>query len=476
MDYNIIVIGAGSGGLVSAYIASAVKAKVALIERHRMGGDCLNTGCVPSKALIRTASIVSMINRHREFGLKSATTEFEFSEIMERVQRVIKKIEPHDSVARYSSLGVDCITGDAKIRSAHDVEVNGRVLTTKNIILAAGASPFIPNIPGLNKLDYLHTDNIWDIREQPRRLLVLGGGPIGSELAQTFSRLGTQVTQVEMASQILIREDDEVIKILSDRFRSEGVDLRVNAKAVEVLSRGGEHSLVVEENGARSEIEFDKILVAVGRKPNVSGFGLEELGVKLTDRGAVEIDRTGRTNIPNIYACGDIASPYQFTHMAAHYAWYAAVNSLFAPFKRFKIDLSIIPWCTYTDPEIARVGVNEKDAKIAGIDYEVTTYPVDDLDRAITDEEDLGLVKVLTVPGKDTILGVTICSHHAGELLPEFILAMKNGLGLNSILNTIHIYPTMAEANKFTAGMWKKSHAPKRILQYLQKFHQFRRR
>ena len=475
MKYNLVVIGGGSAGLVSAYIATAVKARVALIERHKMGGDCLNTGCVPSKALIRTASLLSMIQRHKEFGLKSAKVEFDFGEVMDRVQRVIKKVEPHDSVERYTALGVECFQGKAKILSPHEVEVNGMVLITKNIIIAAGASPFIPPIPGLDTITFLHTDNIWQIRQQPEKLVVLGGGPIGSELAQSFNRLGTKVIQVEMMPQILIREDNEIIDILTQRFKDEGIQLHLSTKAVEVVKRKDKKFLVVEHNGSKSEIEFDEILVAVGRKPNVKGYGLEELGVKLTKSGAVATDDYGRTNIPNIFACGDVNSPYQFTHMAAHYAWYCAVNALFSPLKKFKVDLSVVPWCTYTDPEIARVGLNEKDAKEQRIDYEVSIYPVDDLDRAIADEEDHGLLKVLTVPGKDKILGATICCYHAGDLLPEFVTAMKNGLGMNKILGTIHVYPTMAEANKYIAGVWKKAHAPEGILNLISKFHKFRR-
>ncbi len=475
MNYNIIVIGAGSGGLVSAYLAAAAKSKVALIERHKMGGDCLNTGCVPSKALIRTASLLSMIKRHKDFGIKSASADFDFAEIMERVQRVISKIEPHDSVDRFTSLGVDCIHGEAKIIGPHEVKVNGKILTTKNIIIATGASPFIPPIKGLDKIDFLHTDNIWEIRNQPKRLVVLGGGPIGSELAQSFNRLGTQVTQVEMASQLLIREDNEIIDIISNRFQKEGIRLLLDTTANEIVHDNGNKKVIAKSNGKKVEIEFDELLVSVGRKPNVIGFGLEELGVELTDRGAIKTDQYGRTSIANIYACGDVTSPYQFTHMAAHNAWYCVFNSLLSPIKNFKIDLSIVPWCTYTDPEIARVGLNEKDAKIRNIDYEVSTYQIDDLDRAITDEEDIGLIKVLTPPGKDKILGVTICGYHAGDLLPEYVSAMKNGFGLNKILSTIHVYPTMAEANKFAAGNWKRAQTPDWLLKLSEKIHRFRR-
>ena len=475
MDYNVIVIGAGSGGLVSAYICAAVKAKVLLIEKHKMGGDCLNTGCVPSKALIRTATLLSNIQRHKEFGLKNASAEIDFVQVMERVQRVIKTVEPHDSVERYSKLGVDCVQGEAKIISPHEVRVNGKIYTTKNIILATGAGPAIPKLPGLEKIKPLHTDNVWEIREQPKRLVILGGGPIGCELAQCFARLGSKVTQVQSGPHLLAREDDDIIQIMQKRFVEEGIELVLNSKAVEVQVEGDKKYLVVDQKGVKKDIEFDQLLLAVGRKPNVKGFGLEELGVTITDRGTVWTDEYSRTNIKNIFAVGDVTSPYQFTHMAAHGAWYCAVNALFQPLKKFKVDLSIVPWCTYTDPEIARVGLNEKDAKEKGIPYEVSIYPIDDLDRAIADSEDHGVIKVLTVPGKDKILGVTICCYHAGDLLPEYVAAMKNGIGLNTILGTIHVYPTMAEANKYVAGVWKKAHAPAGLLKLVEKFHALRR-
>lgn len=474
-DFNLTAIGGGSAGLVTTYIGSALRAKTLLIEKNKMGGDCLNTGCVPSKALIRTASVISQIKRHKEFGIKEANCNFTFSDIMERVQRVIQKIEPHDSVERYESLGVTCIHGDAKLLSPHEIKVNGKTYSSKNIVIATGAKPLLPPIPGLDKIDYLHTDNLWKLRELPKRLVVLGGGPIGSELGQCFARFGSRVIQVEMAPQILIREDDEIIQHVETSFKKDGLDIRVNTKALRVESNAGTHQLVVEKNGIESVIEFDSILVAVGRKARTEGFGLESVGVKLTERGLIQVDAFGRTTVPNIYACGDVASIYQFTHAAAHGAWYCAVNSLFSPLKKFPMDWSIIPWCTYTDPEVARVGLNEKDAKAQKIDYEVTVYPLDDLDRAITDEEDRGVVKVLTVPGKDKILGVTICGHHAGNLLPGFVYAMKYGLGLNKILGTIHVYPSMGEMNKYVAGAWKKAHAPEWALKMLAHFHRMRR-
>lgn len=474
-DFNVIVIGAGSAGLVSAYIAAAVKAKVALIEKHKMGGDCLNTGCVPSKALIRSAKILSYIKRHKDYGIKSAEASFDFAEIMERVQTVIKKVEPHDSVERFTGLGVDCFTGAAKIISPHEVSVNGKTLTTNNIIIATGARPAIPKIPGLDKVPYLTSDNIWELRELPKRLVVAGGGPIGSELVQCFARLGSKVTQIQRGPEIMKKEDDEISQAIRKRFTEEGVDVSVNSQFKEVVVEDGKQFVLIDKNGTTERVEFDKILIATGRTANTGGFGLEEIGVKLNPQGTIEVDEYLRTTThKNIYACGDVTGPYQFTHTAAHQAWYCAVNALFSPFKKFKVDYRVIPWCTFTDPEVAQVGLNEKAAKEKGIPYEVTRYGIDDLDRAIADSEGHGVVKVLTEPGKDKILGVTIMGYHAGDLMAEYVLAMKHGLGLNKILGTIHIYPTMAEANKFAAGNWKKAHAPKGLLKFIQKFHNWR--
>jgi len=472
-DTNVIVIGAGSGGLISALIAAAVKARVTLIEKHKMGGDCLNTGCVPSKALIKSAKIVHQINNSQKYGIKSASAEFDFADIMQRVQDVIKKIEPHDSVERFTSLGVDCIISDAKITSPWSVEVDGRTITARNIVLATGARPFIPPIEGLDNVSWYSSDTIWELREQPKRLVVLGGGPIGCEMAQAFARLGTEVTQVEMAPHIMGREDEEISKLVKERFENEKINVLTSTKAVS-CKKAAEQILVCEQQGKTIEVPFDALLVAIGRKPNVEGFGLEELGVKLRDNGTIETDQFLRTNFDNIYAVGDVTGPFQFTHTASHQAWYATVNSLFGHFKKFKVDYSVIPWATFTDPEVARVGLNESEAKQKNIAYEVTSYGIDDLDRAIAESEDHGLVKVLTVPGKDKILGVTIVGAHAGDLLPEFVLAMKHKLGLKKLLGTIHAYPTMAEANKAVAGNWQRAHAPKTILKLLNRYHRFR--
>jgi len=478
-DRNLVVIGAGSAGLVAAYIAAAVKAKVTLVEKHRMGGDCLNTGCVPSKALIRTTKLLAQIRRAREFGIKSASADFDFADVMERVQRIVKTIEPHDSVERYTSLGVECLQGEARITSPWTVEVNSsagtQTLTTRAIVIAAGARPFVPPIPGIEEVGYVTSDTIWELRQLPRRLVVLGGGPIGSELAQCFARLGSQVTQVEMLPRIMIREDPEISDMVMQRFRQEGINVLVSHKANSFRIENGEKILIAEHDGKDVRIPFDQLLCAVGRIANTSGYGLEELGIPVSRTRTVESNEFLQTIYPNIYACGDVAGPYQFTHTAAHQAWYAAVNALFGRFRRFRADYSVIPWATFTDPEVARVGLNETEAKEKNIPYEVTTYGLDDLDRAIADEEAHGVIKVLTAPGKDRILGATIAGEHAGDLLVEFITAMKHGIGLNRILGTIHIYPTLAEGNKFAAGVWKRAHAPQRLLRWVEKFHAWMR-
>ena len=480
-DRNLVVIGAGSGGLVTAYIAAAVKARVTLVEGHRMGGDCLNTGCVPSKALIRAARLVQQMRRAPEFGIAGAQGQVDFAAVMQRVQRVIRDIEPHDSVERYTGLGVEVLQGHARITGPWNVEVTAadgtrQQLTTKNIVIAAGASPFVPPIPGLREAGCLTSDTVWNLTALPKRLLVLGGGPIGCELAQAFARLGSTVTQVEMAPRILGREDPEVAELVAASLQADGVRLLTGHEAlrVETGAEGGRR-LVVRHAGAELELPFDELLCAVGRSPRVSGYGLEELGIALTPRRTVETNAFLQTRFPNIYAVGDVAGPYQFTHAAAHQAWYAAVNALFGRFRRFKADYRVMPWTTFTDPEVARVGLSETEAHEQGIAFEVTRYGLDDLDRAIADGSAHGFVKVLTVPGKDRILGATIVGEHAGELLAEFVLAMKHGLGLNQILGTVHAYPTWAEANKYAAGAWKRAHAPQRLLEWVRRYHAWER-
>ncbi|MFW7377605.1 MAG: dihydrolipoyl dehydrogenase family protein [Oligoflexus sp.] len=474
--YNNVVIGAGSAGLISAYISAAVKAKVALIEKHKMGGDCLNFGCVPSKALIRTARFVHDIRRHAELGVKSASCEVDLAQVMDRVKQKIATIEPHDSIERYTSLGVECVTGHAEIVDPHTVKVKNQILKTNNIILAMGASPAVPPIKGLEQITYRSSDNLWDMRDLPKRFIVLGGGPIGCEMAQAFARLGSQVTQIEMGRRILEREDEDIASFVIQRFQEEGIKLLTQAKATEVrIVEGSEKILICDTPQGEIKVPFDEILIAVGRKANTGGFNWENLGIELNPNGTIKVDEYLRTHQKNIYACGDLISPYQFTHTASHQAWYCAVNSLFSPLKKFKVDYSVIPWCTFTDPEIAQVGMNETMAKQMGIDYEVTSYDMSDLDRAITESENYGVLKVLTKPGSDKIIGATIVSHLAGELIGEFVQAMKNNIGLNKILGTIHAYPTFIEANKAAAGVWKKAHAPQWALSLLERFHRMRR-
>jgi pyruvate/2-oxoglutarate dehydrogenase complex dihydrolipoamide dehydrogenase (E3) component/uncharacterized membrane protein YdjX (TVP38/TMEM64 family) len=557
-DRNLIVIGGGAGGLVSAYIAAAVKAKVTLIEAHKMGGDCLNYGCVPSKALIKSAKLAQQMRHASKYGLSDSAPSFSFKAVMQRVHDVIAAIEPHDSIERYTGLGVEVLQGYGKLVNPWTVEIalNGggtgpdgtpKVvrLTARSIVIAAGARPFVPPLPGLDDVGYVTSDTLWDefakLDEVPKRLVVLGGGPIGSELAQSFARLGSHVTQVEMGARIMIREDEEVSKLAKASLEADGVQVLTGHKALRcelrpvtasasavnenpstvtasaakqsmdrhaslamtnesvamthegvamtnegvgmtnedlaMTSKGVattlEKYLIVEHNGQEQAIPFDQLLCAVGRVARLQGYGLEDLGIP-THR-TVETNEYLQTIYPNIYAAGDVAGPFQFTHTAAHQAWYAAVNALFGEWKLFKADYSVIPWATFIDPEVARVGLNEQEAKEKNIPYEVTKYGIDDLDRAIADSEAHGFVKVLTVPGKDKILGVTIVGAHAGDLLAEYVLAMKHGLGLNKILGTIHTYPTMAEANKYAAGEWKRAHAPQRLLAWVKKYHDYKR-
>ncbi len=475
-DTDMVVIGAGSGGLVAALIAATVKARVTLIEKNKMGGDCLNTGCVPSKALIRSARHAYDNRRGSELGFDNIELPVDLNKVMRRVQRAIAKIEPHDSVERYESLGVDVELGEGRIVSPWQVEVNGKFITTRNIVIATGAEPFVPPIAGIEMVDYLTSDNIWSLEQLPGRTIVLGGGPIGTELTQALARLGSQVTQVELLPNILPREDIEFSTLVSEQLEAEGVAVMTGYKATEVGSDDGENYLVVmDEAGIEQRVLFDQLVVAVGRKANTTGFGLEEIGVELNANGTVAVDDYLRTNFPNIFAIGDVAGPYQFTHTASHMAWYAAVNALFGVFRKFRVDYSVIPWATFCAPEIARVGMNEQEAKAAGIDYEVTTYDVSDLDRAIADEAAHGLVKVLTRAGSDKVIGVTIAAEHAGELIGEFTLAMKHGIGLKKIMGTIHIYPTFLEMNKFAASEWRKAHKPEWALAVAERFHTWRR-
>jgi dihydrolipoamide dehydrogenase len=478
-DNNLVVIGAGAGGLVSAYIAAAAKAKVTLIEKHQMGGDCLNTGCVPSKALLKSAKVAALCQKTAEFGIKTSDAEVDFAQVMQRVQNIITSIAPHDSIERYTELGVEVITGDAKLISPWLVEVKTtdetKIISSRAIVIAAGAKPFIPDIPGLEKIDYLTSDTIWNLHSKPHSLLVLGGGPIGCELAQAFARLGIKVILVEMAERLLIREDSDVSQIVAAEFIKEDIDLRLGYTAKEFLIENEQKVLLAEHQGQEVRLEFEQVLLAIGRVANTTGYGLEELGIELSPRKTIEINGFQATNYPNVYAVGDVCGPFQFTHTSAHQAWYAAVNSLFGEFKKFRTDYTAVPWATFTAPEVARVGLNEQEAKQQAIHYEVTHYQLADLDRAIADGERQGFVKVLTSPDSDKILGATIVAEHAGDLIAEFVLAMQHNLGLNKILSTIHVYPTLAEANKKVAGVWRTNHQPKLLLTWLKHYHDWRR-
>ncbi len=474
-EFNTVVIGAGSAGLVAAYIAAAVKAKVALIEKAKMGGDCLNTGCVPSKAIIRTAKFLSHQKRSKEFGVHTASAEFDFKEVMDRVRSIIGVIEHHDSVERYTGLGVNCFAGHATIESPYCVDVDGKKLTTRSIVIASGAEPAVPPLPGIDDVNYYTSDTIWEINELPKRLLVLGGGPIGCELSQAFVRLGSNVTQVQRLPRIMPREDSEYSEMVLKQFIEDGVDVRLEHQAKEFITENGANVLVCEHNGEKVQIEFDTLLVAVGRRARISGFGIDQLGIELSSNRTIEVNEFLETNFPNIYAVGDVAGPYQFTHFGAHQATSAATNALLRPFYRRRVDYSVIPWATFTEPEVARVGLNEQEAKQKGIDYEATVYDFKDLSRAIADSEARGEIKVLTPPGKDKILGVTIAGEHAGDLISEFILAMQCGLGLNKILGTIHIYPTLAESVRFVAGNWKRKQVSERTMKILRSFNKWRR-
>ncbi|WP_018861697.1 MULTISPECIES: FAD-dependent oxidoreductase [unclassified Thioalkalivibrio] len=477
-DRNLVVIGAGSAGLVSAYIAATLRARVTLVESGTMGGDCLNTGCVPSKSLIRTARLLDEIRRAPEYGIAHASAEFDFGQAMERVQSVIRDIAPHDSRERYESLGVEVIEGHAELVSPWTVAItepegSRRELSTRAIVLATGGRPAIPPIPGLDAVDYHTSDTIWSLRECPRRMVVLGGGPIGCELAQTFHRLGASVALIGRASRLLPREDQEFGDALAEQMRVEGVQLVLGAEVTDVSEDSDGIRVSVTGDSGDEAFMCDTLLIAAGREANVEGLGLERLGIP--SGRTIEVNEALQTRFPHILACGDAAGPYQFTHAASHTAWFATVNALFGGIRRFRVDHSIMPWCTFTSPEIARVGLNEQQAKEQGIGYEVTTFALDDFDRAIVDGEARGQIKVLTVPGKDRILGVTICGAHAGEMIAEFVLAMKHGLGLNKLLGTIHVYPTWMEANKAVAGVWRRQHAPRRLLDWLERWHAWRR-
>lgn len=474
-EANLVVIGAGSAGLVTSLIGTLVKAKVVLVEKHRMGGDCLNTGCVPSKTLIRSAGVSHLMRRAADFGLEPVEPRVDFGAVMARVRQVIARIEPHDSVERYESMGVECVQGEAEIITPWCVRVGDRDITTRHIVLATGARPRVPPIPGLEQVDYRTSDTIWGLERQPDSLLVMGGGPIGCELAQAFARLGTRVTLVQRAVRLLPGEDEAVSTLLQSQFEKEGIRVLCEHEVSRFEASSDGTAAVLEGPSGESRIAVDVLLLAVGRQPNTEGLGLEKLGIRPDQDNPLELDEYLQTRIPSIHACGDLAGPWRFTHMAAFQAWYAAVNSLFGHLRRYRVNYRVVPRATFTDPEVARVGLNEAEASAQGIDHEVTRYGLDDLDRAIVEGEDRGFITVLTPPGSDRILGVTIVGSHAGELINEFVFAMTHGLGLKKIMATIHIYPTLAEANRFVASEWRRAHAPAWLYPWLERYHRWRR-
>jgi pyruvate/2-oxoglutarate dehydrogenase complex dihydrolipoamide dehydrogenase (E3) component len=482
-DRNLVVIGAGAAGLVSAYIAATLKAKVTLIESQRMGGDCLNYGCVPSKALIRSATLAHQMAHADRYGIEPSVPQIHFKSIMARIHEVIRAIEPHDSVARYTGLGVEVMQGYATIVDPWTVEVTlneggTQRLTTRSIVIATGASPSIPTVAGLAEVGYVTSDTLWEefaaLESPPPRLVILGGGPIGCELAQSFARLGSSVTQIEVLPRLLIREDEEISAFVRAKLEADGVSVLTAHRVLRAEKQGQTKTLIIEHQGSSMRLEFDALICATGRTARLAGYGLETLGIE-TDR-TIHTNEFLETLYPNIFAAGDVAGPYQLTHVAAHQAWYAAVNALFGAVWKFKVDYSIIPWSTFTDPEVGRVGLNEQEAIQSNVPHEVTRYDLHESDRAIADGATEGFIKVLTVPGKDRILGVTIVGRHAGDLLAEFILAMKHGLGLAKIFGTIHIYPTLAEANKSVGGEWRRTHAPQRLFPWLARFHSWMRK
>lgn len=475
-DVNVVVIGAGSAGLVASLIVAGAKAKVILVEKHKMGGDCLNTGCVPSKSLIRSGRIMSYIKRSEEYGINNGTGDVDFSKVMERIQTVIKTIEPHDSIERFTSLGVECVSGEAFIESPYTVRVDDRVINTRSIIVSTGARPLVPRIQGLDEIDYLTSDSVWGLRELPKHLLVVGGGPVGCELAQAFNNLGSQVTQVDMASRIMAREDPEVSVAVTDQFTKDGINVLTDHRLVKFGHDDSQAFMEAEHQGQTVRVEFDKVLLAIGRKANVEGFGLEELKIPLTQNGTIEVNDAMQTSYPNIYACGDVVGPFQFTHMASFQAYFSSINAMLGGLWRLKAKYNAVPWAIFTHPEVARVGISEEEAKVRNVNYEVTRYDLDQLDRALADQEAHGFIKVLTAPGKDKILGVTIVGYHAGELINEFVFAMTHGMGLKKISAVTHIYPTLLEANKFAANAWRNARLPKKYFPWAERFFRWLRK
>ncbi|MEX0830294.1 MAG: mercuric reductase [Nitrospirales bacterium] len=470
--YNLVVIGAGTAGLVTAAIASTLGARVALIERHLMGGDCLNVGCVPSKGVIRAAKAWNAVREAEQFGLHVlGEMKRDFGTAMARMRKLRARISHVDSAHRYTKMGVDVFIGNGRFTSSSTIEVDGTTLQFSKAVICTGARATAPPIPGLAQTTYLTNETIFSLTELPPRLGVIGAGPIGCELAQSFARFGSQVFLVEAMHGILPKEDRDAADIVEQSIRRDGVTLLCCGKNLGIQQVDGVKHMSVDSHHQQYNIPVDEILVGVGRSPNTEGLGLEEIGVNFDGKGVTVNHRLQTTN-PNIFAAGDICSSFKFTHTADAQAQIVIQNALFPhPFGLgyASTENLIIPWATYTQPEIAHVGIYEKDAKDKGIEIDTFTFHLNEVDRAILDGEDEGFARVHVKKGTDTILGATIVASHAGDLISEFTLAVKGGLGLNTIASTIHPYPTQAEVIKKTANAWRKTTLTEWKKQFLRK-------
>lgn len=453
--YNLVVIGAGTAGLVTAAGAAGLGAKVALIERNLMGGDCLNVGCVPSKAIISAARIAASARRGESFGVHVDGVQVDFAKVMHRMRALRAGISHHDSAKRFTDLGVDVFIGDGKFTSNHTVDVEGQTLTFKRAVIATGARAARLPIPGIDAIDPLTNETLFSLTELPKRLTVIGGGPIGSEMAQSFACMGCSVTQIEKADHILAREDADAAKVVQEAMARDGVTFITSAEVKRFEKRGDEKITVFERNGVEHEVAGDEVLIGIGRAPNVDGMGLEDVGVRFDRRSGVEVNDKMQTTNPMIYAAGDVASKYKFTHAADFQARLVIGNALFKG--RSKASSLVIPWATYTSPELAHVGMSTSDAADAGVEIDTYTQPMSGVDRAILEGDTDGFVRVHVKRGTDEIVGATIVAANAGDLISEFTMAMTNGIGLKKIGSTIHPYPTQADAIRKLGDQYNKT-------------------
>jgi pyruvate/2-oxoglutarate dehydrogenase complex dihydrolipoamide dehydrogenase (E3) component len=472
--YNVVVIGAGTAGLVTAAGTVGLGGRVALIEAHKMGGDCLNFGCVPSKALISSTNLIQHIRRSEDFGLKAMEPQFRFEDVFTRMRRRRAIIEPNDSVERFEKLGVDVFLGRAHFVSPHEVEVDGTRLRATNFVIATGSKALLPPVPGIDDIPYYTNETVFDqMPSAPTSLLVLGGGPIGCELAQVMARLGVSVTVVELLPRLLPRDDPEAGALIEKQLRQEGARVFTGTRASGFVKKDGQIETTVEGgNGARA-LRTEAVLVAAGRQPNTEGLGLEAAGVEYDKKG-VKADATLTTSRPHIFACGDIVGPYQFTHTADYQAR-IVIRNILIPWVKTKADYTWVPWVTYTDPEVAQVGLTEEDAAERGIAHAVHRFDWSELDRAITESEDKGFIKVLTPPGKDRILGATVVGLHAGDVLHELVVAGKHGIGLSRLSATIHAYPTLSQSVQRVGDQFQKTRLTPRVAGIFRWLYRWRR-